>query len=60
MRSMVKGEVKYDLFLISGTDVGEHPRSFVLQLGTRIVGEELREAGHDSRLNHKIDRRVLV
>ena len=57
---MVKGEVKYDLFLISGTDVGEHPRSFVLQLGTRIVGEELREAGHDSRLNHKIDRRVVV
>ena len=49
-----------DLFLVSGADVGEDPRGFVLQLGAGVVGKELREARHDSGLYHEIDRRVLV
>ena len=51
---------KNDLVLVSGTDVGEDPRRFVLQFGARIVGKELREARYDSSLYHKVDRRVLI
>ena len=60
MPSTVKRAEENDLFLVSGADVGEDPRGFVLQLGAGVVGKELREARHDSGLYHEIDRRVLV
>ena len=48
------------LFLRSRSNVGQHPRRFVLEVGAVVVLQKHGEARHQARINHEIDWRVVV